>query len=186
MKGNIKVDKREELITLIKEFINENTIEIIQEFGTWENAFNAANIQLGKSNKYTDEEIIKSLIDFYHEYGEKASEYRYKKEKRKPYPTTIYSRFGTWNNALKIAEIQTIREPIKRLNISDEELLKMLQEAEKEIDGNISKQKYDKWAKLNKKVRADTVIKRFKTWNNALKKADIRRNKSKYSILKGE
>jgi hypothetical protein len=170
----MKMDKREELITFIRNFINENTEEIIKEFGTWKNAFNVANVQLDKHNKYTDDEIIKTLIDFYREYGENASEYRYKQEKRKPYPSTIYNRFGTWNNAIKQAGIEKIRKPIKKLDMTDQDLINILKEADKEITGNLSKQKYDEWAKSNKKVRANTIIKRFKTWNDALRKANIR------------
>lgn len=168
------MDKRDELINLISKFIYDNTSEVINEFGSWKSAFDYADINIFKNSKYTDDEIIQLIKKFYKTYGSKASYDTYKHMKLKPSTETIVKKFGSWNNAVKKAGIDIIKEQYKRIDISEDELTSLLNEAKVSIDGKLTIAKYNEWAKENCKVSVWAIIRRHGGWKNALDKANIK------------
>jgi hypothetical protein len=146
-------------------------------FGSWENALTAANVPqcVEPLKKYTDEEIIDALKQFYREYKENTSEYKYKKLKRKPGLTTIYNRFGNWNNALTVAGLPT-RKSKSRGNMTDEEIVQIIRKSKEEIKGNFNSVTYNEWAKENDQVSFRYLNKKYGRWENILEFARI--NKS--------
>lgn len=162
---------KNELIEIIKNFVEENNEDVVREFGDWSGAFSSANITLRKSLSYTDEDILNALRDFYKEYGDQISDGKYKEEKRRAYLSTIYARFESWNNALKEAGI-----PIREANekIPEEELVKTLKEAYASIGEPFTTVRYSEWAKQQNKTNVATFWRRFGGWRQAKKKAGIK------------
>jgi chromatin segregation and condensation protein Rec8/ScpA/Scc1 (kleisin family) len=124
---NRKYNKEEVIIYLKKlfnergrmlttdEYIKERHIPsywtIIKLFESWDNALREAEIPSSPNIiRYSDEDILNSIKEFYYEFKEDTSEYKYKKLKRKPGLTTIYRRFGNWNTALRCAGVPTREE----------------------------------------------------------------------------
>jgi len=73
-------------------------------FGSWNNAIKLAGLEVNHPKKirlYTDEELLKYLIQFYEENGRAPTEVDFIIGDY-PDPTTYKRRFGSWNNALKL------------------------------------------------------------------------------------
>jgi hypothetical protein len=144
---------------------------IRKEFGSWENALKELNIPNSKTT-YSEDEIVKSLQEFYKEFGI-ISEGMYIKSKRKPSVKAIYSKFNNWNNALKQAGIDI--QYHKKDNITDQDIIEALHLAKTEISNQkLTRSYYSQWAKNNNKPSESTIIKRFGSWREALIKAKIK------------
>jgi len=77
-------------------------------FGSFNNALQAAGIPINKHHNYTDEYLLGQLRKFYNEHGFITYDFF---NDNKDYPSTsvIERRFGSWSNALRMANI-----PIER------------------------------------------------------------------------
>lgn len=74
-----------------------------KKFDSWRDAIDNLNIEA--FDEYKDEDLIQSLKEFYNEYGY-ISAYKFKYDKSYPSSTTVSSRFGSWNEAVKAADIE--------------------------------------------------------------------------------
>jgi len=74
-------------------------------FGSWNNAIREAGLQprqKGGGIFYSDEELLKTLIQFFEEKGRLPVEEDFVNNPKYPSHQTYYRRFGSWGNALKI------------------------------------------------------------------------------------
>ncbi|NFH40788.1 homing endonuclease associated repeat-containing protein [Clostridium sporogenes] len=140
----------------------ENYVNIIRRFGTWHNAlckagFRKEDLKLYKE-KYTDDELLNMI-------KEKSKELR-----RIPnindmlYKSKIYEKFGTWENALIQAGFNKIDVYNRNKKYTNEDLL------------NILKERYYKQGKVPKTYEIkqyDAIVKRFGSFDKALKKANL-------------
>jgi len=76
-----------------------------KRFGSWNNALILTGLGIRKKDKYTNEELLDYLKQFYQE-NERvpiARDFEYNPEH--PNVMTYIKRFGSWNNALKLVEM---------------------------------------------------------------------------------
>jgi len=115
----------------------------------------------GITQTYTDEELLQYLKDFY------------KKNKKAPtvndkFPcniATFYNHFGSWNNALKLANIP-INKVQNKIDYTDEELLGIVKSKAKELGRSPKSNEIE--------FPSFTVFRnRFGGWNNTLIKAEL-------------
>lgn len=92
-------------------------------------------------------------------------------EKNGKYSATPYIRnFGSWLAACDIAGLKTIRNKEDFLRISDEDLLNDMQLVSKRLNTkSISTKDYSEHGKF----KVQTILSRFSTWSEALKKANL-------------
>lgn len=81
----------------LNEFPKAGTIE--QRFGSWNKALEAAGLPPNKKNKIPEQELLERLRTFFHKQGRSPTYVEL------PGATTILTRFGGWNNALKAAQL---------------------------------------------------------------------------------
>ena len=76
----------------------------IKVFGGWNNAIREAGLQLswGGNKIYTDEELLKFLIQFYEENGRPPTEQDFTRNPKYPHYSMYQRKFGSWHKALKI------------------------------------------------------------------------------------
>ena len=91
----------------------------------------------------------------------------------KYHSSTISHRFGTWNKALNKAGLSVHKEQNYNLgncNANNDELIKDLKSVANELHSNtVTRAQYNKYGKFS----ASIFQSRFKTWENALKSADL-------------
>jgi len=113
--------------------------------------------------KYSDEELLQMLRDEFKRLGRAPS------SKKMKHIRIYTARFGTWNNALELAGLPTLR---RNKNMSDEELLDLIRDKYKET-GKIPK---------SRMIPENGIIRRrFGSWNNALEKAGLKPEYREYS-----
>lgn len=124
--------------------------------------------------KYTKEALIKILIEFSKKVGRSPSMNEFRN--KSPSSTTFINYFGSWNNALKSAGLNTKIQG-SEIKISSEEMIQKVKEY---------------YYKNNKIPQArdfpSTYCERFGRWNKLLEKAKIplgrKRDYSKEDLLK--
>jgi hypothetical protein len=134
-----------------------------------------------QSKKYTDEELLNELIRFEKEYGRSPTEADFRNNPEYPSYVTFQRRFGSWDNALKMAGLDTNpyrhhqvelnipeREPQK--NYTDEELLNELIRFEKEYGRPPTEADFRKNPEYPSYI---TCKRRFGSWIDALKLAGL-------------
>ena len=119
---------------------------IVSHFGSWRRALEQAE------QKYTDEELLEIIKVKTKELG------RTPKATETPYLSTILKRFGNWDKALEQLGM------VRILKHTDEELLDAINAKAKEL-GRIPSCKEISYLGV--------IIKRFGSWNNALKQAGL-------------
>lgn len=95
---------------LCADFINDpkypNYAVYKEVFGNWNNAIIETGLKPNyggkKGNLYTDEELLKFLIQFYVEKGDPPTKSDFARNPKYPGATTYIRRFGNWQKALKI------------------------------------------------------------------------------------
>jgi sulfur relay (sulfurtransferase) DsrC/TusE family protein len=108
--------------------------------------------------KFSDEELIKRLRDFYHKHG-RSPTFRDMRG-----ATTFEKRFGSWNTALEAADL-----PInKKSYVTDEEMIQALREFYEQNRRTPT---------LAEFPARGTIEQRFGTWNKALQAAGLPLNK---------
>ncbi|MGG3890303.1 homing endonuclease associated repeat-containing protein [Metabacillus fastidiosus] len=134
-------------------------------FGSWNEALTKAGLFVSEKKVYEEDEIINSLKKFYLEYKNDFSSESYFKSNFKPHLVTIFSYFGTWENACKAANIDL---EVVKLNKREEFLNSLI--ICKERYGSVSVSIYKK---SGLKPSVQTFYRHFGSWKNALKEAGI-------------
>lgn len=173
----------EELLNELRNFyITENRIPIFKDFvgrqpggttfrsrfGSWNKALGKAGISLNQK-KYTDDQLINDLVNFYKENGRSPSESDY--YTRQPSISTYRYHFGTWSNALKKAELNS-----NKINYTKEFLIDELQRFYKE---NNRVPIYNDFTNNPLYPSFSVYSRKFNSWNDALKLAGLKVNRQK-------
>ena len=132
-------------------------------FISWNDALVAAELNI------TNEQIINSLIDMSKQLMHFPTINEYEKSNKKICSvTTIYKRFGTWS---KVREIMGLPQYESKKAFSNEILIQNL----KDFAMDTGKTSYCKYLLYEKAiVHANTIIRSFGSWNNALKAAGLK------------
>lgn len=128
-----------------------------------------------KFELYTEEEILREILDCYEKNNKVINTRIYGKEGRLPSVPTIRSYFGSWEQALLKAGI---KEDMMYRRFTKEDMLKEIQSCALQNRGAISKKIYDS---SNRVPRAETIANTFGTWNNAVKEAGLIPHKGPYA-----
>src|SRR3954452_19889318 len=160
---------KNDAITIAREYQKKYTspsIEtVISLFGSWNNALKAAGL---KENRVLmdKEDIIKSIQKFAQTFPLDVSVERYRKEEWQPSIDTIYRKFGSWIQALKVARISS-----KYRTYDEEEIMeKLCQYAEKIAPSPLTVTRYKSSPNL---PHTKTIIRQFGSWEKALEKARV-------------
>jgi len=113
---------------------------------------------------YTDEELLNYLKKFYYDNGRAPKRREFEIHPDYPGKTTYCRRFGSWKNALEKAGILDKMEHV-RIYTSEEISDSLFQFYE--TYGQIPK--YNDFRNGAMSIHASTILRRFGTWNNALK-----------------
>ena len=135
---------------------------IIKRFGSWREAVKAAGLMESRRG-YTNEEMIEAMRAEAEDGA--LSSYRYIQSDRRPGMHAIQRRFGSWSEALKAAGL---RGPEPQIAWTDEQALEGLRAEAR--DGRLTINEY---AASRRRPPAVTIIKRFGTWNAAVKAAGL-------------
>ena len=142
-------------------------------FGKWNNALKAAGLQINLTYcDLTDEEMLEALRKLAEKLGKTPTHRDTKKESSMPSANAYIQRFGTWNNALKLAGLQVNK---KHRHMTDEELLEALRKLAKKLGKTPRQQDLSKDSSMPSSA---TYIKRFGGWNNAIRMAGLQINKN--------
>lgn len=77
-----------------------------KRFGSWNNALMLVGLDINKRDKkYTDEELLDCLKQFYQENGRIPMASDFLNNFEYPHRNTYMERFGSWNNALEMTEL---------------------------------------------------------------------------------
>jgi hypothetical protein len=184
-KGEFKYTE-DEVIQILKKFYKEHgkitSLEyqksktkpairtIMSMFGSWDNALTKAEIPLNEYGaKYTKEQAIKALIDFYNEHGT-TSNYQYRKSNYKPDALTITKLFGSWANAIDEARLtRTVSKVKGNTQYNKQDIIKKLIDFN-EKHGFISRDSYNA---SGEKPSSTTIVRIFGGWAKAMKEAGL-------------
>ena len=131
-------------------------------FGSWNNALKSANLEINYEYKfYSNQELVDFLTKFWKRNNKVPRLEDFVGDNNYPSPKTYFQRFGSWNNALKRANLEiNMRKDYKR-----EELIGLLRNKAKDLgrsptidELNIDKNMPDR----------DTYSRYFGTFNKAL------------------
>lgn len=183
---NIREKLVERLRTLADEIGGSPTVQDLKEtddyptlhrfvsvFGSWNEAKEAAGLKThrkeGNRDPFTDDELLRLLKEL-----DEATEGFLScddMENAEGYPScqTYKRRFGSWNRAKKLADLETVQtgEPRK---YSDEELLDMLRQLSKELGRTVTVPDVDHEEGY---PDSSTYVRRFGSWNKAKEKAGL-------------
>ena len=115
-KENGKVPTQRDFLDNIK-YPNFNTY--IYRFGSWNDALEKANLSINqlKHTNFSDDELLKCLLQFNNENGLIPSSNDFKNNSKYPNYGTYMNRFGSWTNALKMVSLDV--DSTTKLNILD-------------------------------------------------------------------
>ncbi len=139
-----------------------------KRFGTWNKALEFAGIPINVQprKEYSKENIIDILNDFYVENGDISRDI-YLESGQLPHLNTIINYFGSWENALKEAQVNADRN---RKQYTKEDVITSIQNCYKDFNRPISITDYrDK----NYKPKVATIRRLFGSWKQAVEKAGI-------------
>lgn len=162
------MSKKDNLIQMINDFLKEHEVDVIGEFGSWEEAFDYVGINIIQRNKYTKNQVIAKLQRYLIE-NPTITVSEYVKEKRTPHYTTIIKLFGSWEEALKECGIEC-NHSISR-TYTDEEILDSIRIFFNKYGEKAS---FNKYKELKIKPSTTTITSRFGTWNKAIEAACIK------------
>ncbi len=115
-----KYDDREYLLKCLRQFYEEtgkvptqrdfigdprySSFEVYRSrFGSWNNALKLSGLYINRFADITNEELLEYLKWFYKENGRSPAENDFNKDHRYPGYRVYFTRFGSWNKALKLA-----------------------------------------------------------------------------------
>jgi Homing endonuclease associated repeat len=157
------------------------SVKTIEErFGSWSEALKKAGLQPieVRNHPYTDEEMLNALRRFYKENGNYISYTSYEQSGILPSASVIRNRFGTWNKALKKANLPTNQD--KSPTFTEEQMIMALRRVASLVPSTLSKKLYKTFA-LSHEPSAISIIRHFGTWNRALESAGLPAIKKKYT-----
>ena len=164
-----------------REISQHNTIR--DRFGSWNNAVNKANLKENNNCIYTDEQLIQIVKNKAKELGRTPSLTDIEDISR----ATFFNRFGSWNNVLKIANLEINHEKTK-VEISNEDLIDIYIELCNDLDKFATSRDLDKYCDYKKNVydarfKGITDLKKLVLHDNRLRISDktIRERSIKYS-----
>lgn len=136
-----------------------------KRFGSWNNALQMAELKLEKRfEKYTDKELLEHLMKFEREEGRSPEAKDFVNNPDYPGYSVYQLRFGSWNNALQMAELQTKKGGVQVY--TDKELLEYL----RRFGDEKRRPPTEEYFKNNPKCPSyNTYISRFGGWQKALK-----------------
>ena len=137
-------------------------------FGSWNNALREAGFDPNVRNDIQDSILVEE-IQRLSDKLDRTPERRDMDAEGKFDSTTYMSSFGTWNNALREADLT----PNKRLNIPDSDLLEELQRLADVLDRTPIRDEMESQGKFSFSV----YTQRFGSWNDALVEAGLDPNK---------
>jgi hypothetical protein len=140
--------------------------------GDWKTAIKVAGYdRLRNFYRYTDDEMIAVLQDIAETLGHTPNviEYQANRPENAPHwSASISSRFGSWENAIKAADLP----PVNRALYTDEEMLEKLKAVAKRAGCKLSESIY-----LANRVKGEPSVRslqlRFGSWNKALELAGL-------------
>jgi len=143
---------------------------IVRQFGSWNNAIEAAGLKAFTSSEkqFSKEEIYEQLRACYKENNNSISIGKYKLSGRVPTITTILKYFGSWNDAIEAAGLKA--NGLTTVIYSDEDYITSLRTCYIQNNNYITsplyrKQRYHPGLK--------SILRRFGSWNNALEFAGV-------------
>lgn len=187
----------EELLAAVRQSIEENggipsrskymsgnikpsitTVEV--RFGSWSKAVQRAGYTPNTYVTYTcsDEEMISALQTFYKENGNQIGYEAYEKSGRTPSASIIRKRYRTWNLALNAAGIPLNQR--KKPLYEDKHMMTALKRVAKELPCPVSKKLYQFHAR-EQDPSPISIIRRYRTWSNALEVAELPPVKNSYT-----
>lgn len=145
-------------------------------FGSWGNALKAAGLKGRRTSpkNLSSEEMISMLKQKIDQIGYVPTKDALAKDFELPNPDTYTRRFGSWNEALRLAGFE--------VTISDEELISMLRDRILELGYVPTMQAAAEDYKL---PSVTTYQRHFNSWNNAIKLAGFKPNKAGRKTKKG-
>ena len=142
-------------------------------FSSWNDALAEAGLETyNERTSYDREELLGYLEEFAQEYGKSPSIEEMSNVDKYPSANTYMSYFGSWNDALREADLQPNQTGPKEY--SETELIQHLKELADELGQNPTS-KDMKGAQG--RPSPTTYRKNFDSWNNALQKANLSLNK---------
>lgn len=131
-----------------------------KRFGSWNNALRIINlIPKHVPTKATNQELIEDMRLVHYKFGKLTA--KIYEEHGKYSRNTVAARFGSWNNAIKFAQLNINN----RYNISEQEILEDIYKIAVINNGYIDCSLYKKYGKFSQFV----VSARFGSWNNAMR-----------------
>lgn len=177
----------EQLLNYLKQFYEENDKVPIENdfminpkypssyiyhkrFGGWNKALEMVGLYDKKEKRisiqYTDNELLNYLKKFFLENGRTPEQNEFTDNNKYPYYSTYFNRFGSWNNAIKLAGLDINYHA----SYTDNELLNYLRQFYNETGKIPTETDFKK----NKKYPSyATYKKHFGGWQNALKLVEL-------------
>ncbi len=135
---------------------------IAKRFGSWNKALKKAGLEPLRENIKPNEYYIQLLKDWAHKHGKTP------REKDFSCHSTIFKRFGSWNNAILEAGLKPrniLTKPKSSIKeLSDKQLLTILKNQAKKLK---------RTPKRRETPNGDAIALRFDGWHKALKKANL-------------
>lgn len=144
------------------DFTNNKTYQ--DRFGSWNNAIKMAGLQNSHKSQYTDKELIEYLIKFKEETDRTPKAKEFLNNSKYPSWKTYQDRFGSWNNAIKMAGLDNNHN----FQYTDDELLEFLRQFNKENGVGVAPTEND-FINNSKYPNFSTYQRHFGSWSNALK-----------------
>lgn len=132
-----------------------------KRFGSWNNAIKIAGLQITRFMNITNKELLEYLRLFNKKNGRSPIMEDFNNSKKYPCYNTYQRHFGSWNNALKMAELQTNT----CTGSTDDELLELLVQFSVE---NERAPTYEDFNNSKKYPSPCTYQNRFGSWQKAL------------------
>lgn len=140
-------------------------------FGSWNNALRECEFEPHSIRDYSKQDLIEELQRLYEELGH-SPQFSETKEHSK-YSHTLYANiFGSWNDALRAANLEVNKE----MSISSQDLLDEIKRIYEKIDRSPTSVEMDNIGKYS----SDSYYRKFGGWNKAVEKAGLNPYK-KYS-----
>ena len=138
-------------------------------FDSWENAQERAGIEPPPSREYTDDELLVALREFAGNLGRAPSMEEMQANEDTPGPTVYKDHFGTWNEALREADL----DPVRQARYTDEELLDALCELAAMLDKTPTMKEMQEHEGF---PSSGVYQNQFGSWNAAVRKAGLEPN----------
>ena len=153
-------------------------------FGSWYEAAKRAGFKVTQQRGWSDEDLLELLRKIYQSLGESESlsmtKYeRIAKEKGYPSASLFGFRFGSWNKALELADVNLDVGQASWKMVPDRELLEILRRVYDSLDCKIlSRRRYDDAVGGKAGYPSSRVfVARFGSWNGALELAGLATSK---------